>query len=78
MEDWHSVSYDQLSKYGGGSLLNKFGGILELMKHCFPDYPWDPKKYAVGMNWGKTQSRLLNIIHEIFQSQNVEILSDAV
>ena len=77
MEDWETVSYDQIAQYGGGGLLKKFGGILKLMKYCYPDYPWDTKKFAMGFGWGKTQSRLLNIIHEIFQNHNVEILSNA-
>jgi hypothetical protein len=36
MEDWYSVSGEQIAFHGGSALLKKHGGFRELLQKVFP------------------------------------------
>lgn len=39
LEDFYSLSYEELRKHGGRGLYNKYGSLGNLMKAVYPEYP---------------------------------------
>jgi hypothetical protein len=66
LDDWRKVTYIQIRQLGGGSLLNKFGGLLSLLKAVYPNHNW--QKAATGsyvQMAGKSQVFLTEIVTQL-------------
>jgi hypothetical protein len=45
LEDWYSISVEQVRKNGGTTLMNKHTTLLTALKELYPDHPWDGTKF---------------------------------
>lgn len=45
MEDWYSLSVDQIAKHGGKSILHHHHSIPQMIQTLFPQYKWYPLKF---------------------------------
>jgi hypothetical protein len=70
--DWYSVSYDQISKLGGATLLLKYGGMSNLLKVVYPTHQWD---FLDGnrSTWNKSQNYLAKLVQDILNLSENDI-----
>jgi hypothetical protein len=62
-DDWYSISTLQFKKLGGSFLLEKKGGLLQLLSKCYPSHQWDGRKFNLPT---KSQGFLYNIVKGLF------------
>lgn len=60
-EDWYNISFEEIRKYGGSELLQKyyFGSPRKLVTSLYPDFNWKTWKFNKVPNgyWDKLQNQ---------------------
>lgn len=47
LEGWYVISYDEVIKHGGSSLLNRYNSSLsEALMAVYPEHPWDVSRFS--------------------------------
>jgi hypothetical protein len=67
LDDWYRISFIELSNHGAGTLLSTFGGLHKVLCRCYPEYPWDEKKFFLSTE-KKTQTHLMQHLQQLFHS----------
>lgn len=69
LEDWYMVSKIQMSKLGGSRVLARYGGLIGLLKACYPNYPWDTSLF--DSRGFRSQAAIRHYINEIFPNHEI-------
>lgn len=67
--DWVSVRYEQLARLGGAGLLQKTGGLMQLLSQYYPDVEWS--NLMKTTSWSKGQYYLFNLLKQFFPKSQI-------
>jgi len=68
-QDWYSVTIPQLLSLRAYSPINKYGGLIPVLKMCFPDQVWNPNAAILY----KVQNLLYKMARKLFSNLLVEM-----
>jgi hypothetical protein len=69
LDDWYSISTDLIQHFHGKPLLQKHGGLFQLLTMVYPNHPWDLGKYQrTAKEWGKSQWHLYLLVKKLLLS----------
>ena len=65
-EDWYSIHKADVLKKGGRMLFDAYPSLPAALKAAFPEFPWDPSRFARHKSLSAQQLRELDQQREIF------------
>jgi len=65
-EDWYSIHKADVLKKGGRMLFDAYPSLPAALKAAFPEFPWDPARFARHKSHSAQQLRELDHQREIF------------
>jgi len=51
MDDWYNISQKAIGENGGGSLLNKYNSLFNLVSSIYPQYKWNKFRFSSKIKW---------------------------
>ena len=73
MQDWYHVQETQIAAFGGSGLMHQGKSLPQILKSCFPDYPWDPKKFLTPSNLSRVQLLLYYKLKRMFPATPISM-----
>eukprot|EP01114_Cavostelium_apophysatum_P023042 TRINITY_DN8558_c0_g1_i1.p1 TRINITY_DN8558_c0_g1~~TRINITY_DN8558_c0_g1_i1.p1 ORF type:complete len:373 (-),score=66.08 TRINITY_DN8558_c0_g1_i1:152-1270(-) len=67
--DWGRITVQDINENDGGTLLQKYGGIFEMISKFYPDRDWSKYLLHNHRKANKVQSKLFRSVKNIFASQ---------
>jgi hypothetical protein len=68
LEDWYGVSTLHFKRLGGSWLLQKYGGLMQLLGIHFPHHDWNVSRFQLA---NKSQKFLYNVLQEFFPDRKI-------
>lgn len=70
LDDWYRVSQSQMRAFGGLSVVNKHGGLMEVVTKLYPDHQWDMMRFV--RHGRRASQRWLRVaVSELFPEETV-------
>jgi hypothetical protein len=66
MEDWYSVTWNQVMEMRGTTVIQRYGGFLAVLQKCFPNHKWHHFSHI------KSQKFLFSAVQQLFPNANVQ------
>lgn len=68
LSGWYFVTNTKLAQLGGANLVSKSGGLLPMLRKCYPSHKWDPSEMQ-----SKGKSFLQHTLRQLFGDEAVKV-----
>ncbi len=65
LDEWYHVPLSNIKQLGGKNLLAIRGGLYNILKIAYPQFPWNKERFQDKHSWGKAQWTTFRLLNKI-------------